>query len=281
MHMVVIQTAKAFSITCAFVLLLLSTDRAIARPGQRVEYGWREQIVHVGELPPDVKAELKETMGHDLKIGFIYGHCYFFDENFDLWTWNGRRALFEGEKYWALTDKEFIRLVGRDKFASFHKPLYYRFPIGLTTLIAIGCMIYACVLFFPSINTRVKKILSDARYQQALQVYCANLPTESEPDQEDKARAWEAGLAFLGSQSVPVREAELNFGILINEADRAQSYSFRNAALAHEEAGNLEQSLVYFQKAAELREKWDKKDHRFLVGCIKRVQRQLARQRKA
>ena len=271
---------RSLSTTCTKFLLWMVIPQAMAHANPGIPYGWGEKIIHVEDLQPDVQAELKSITNQDLAVGFIYGHRYFFHENFDLWTWGGRLVLFSGEQYWELPDEALADILGKEKFAAWSKPIYYRFPRGLTFLIGIACAIMAFIRLVPTAGARVRKLMRDVSYREALEVYCANLPTESEPDREDKTEAMAAALAYLRTTALPPRLAEANFRFLIGESERARSYQLRHQALAHEEAGEWEQAIEHYQQAADLREEWDAKDYQFLLKCIERVQRQQARQRK-
>src|SRR5262245_46351499 len=63
-----------------------------------------------------------------------------------------------------------------------------------------------------------EKVLGDARYHQALEVYVANLPTETEPTWEDRQQARAVAAEYLiRDHGVAQLEADKHLGITIKE----------------------------------------------------------------
>jgi hypothetical protein len=110
-----------------------------------------------------------------------------------------------------------------------------------------------------------------------LDVYAKSLPSDSEPDGDDKTRALTAAVDFLQNSGIPAEKAEPALRLLIAELDRDRSYDLRNQAVEHEQAGEWDQAIECYGQAASLREEWDQKDCAFLLGCIERVRKKQAR----
>lgn len=271
---------KPFLLACVILLMPGWTSTALAQPRRGIAYGWGEEIVHVRDLPPDVRADLRQQMNHDLAVGFCYRHWYLFGDRFDFWTWDGKYVLFQGDRFFELTDEEFVQLLGMEEFGALGKPFAYRFPVGLLTVLGIVAAIGAGIFF--SAPVRAGRLLKDSRYQQALQVYAKSLPSGSEPNREDIENALAAGLKFLEQDhGIPARKAEPNLRLLVRELERERSYALRNQAAEHEQASEWDQAIEYYGQAARVREKWDQQDYEFLLKCIQRVRDKQAQSKSA
>jgi tetratricopeptide (TPR) repeat protein len=272
---------RSFLLACFVLFVPGWANTALAQqPRRGIAYGWGEKIVHVGDLPPEVRAELRKETNNDLAIGFCYQHSWLFGDGFDFWTWHGKYVLFEGNKLIELTDEQFVQLLGKERFDSLDKPLTYRFPVGLLTalgiVVAIGARIYL------SAQSRARRLLKDNRYQQALEVYAKSLPSNSEPNRQDIENALAGGVEFLlQTHGIPARKAGPHLRLLVSELERERSYELRNQGVEHEQAGEWEQAIGYYEQAACVRENWDKADYEFLLKCIQRVRDKQARSKTA
>jgi tetratricopeptide (TPR) repeat protein len=252
----------------------------LAQEGKGIAYGWAEKIVHVRDLPPDVREKLRKETGAYLAVGFRYRHWFLFGPGFDFWTWDGRYVLYQGDRYFALSDEQFEQLLGKEEIVSLGKPLAYRFPIGLVTaLVIVGA---GCVAIYMSAPVRAGRLMKDSRYQEALQLYAQSLPSDSEPNQEDIENGLTRGADFLQqAHGIRGRKAKSALRLLVKGLERERSYGLRNQALEHEEAGEWEAAIDHYGKAARVQQKWDQKDYEFLLTCIQRVRAKQARSNKA
>jgi hypothetical protein len=121
---------------------------------------------------------------------------------------------------------------------------------------------------FPSAT---KKALADPRYHQALAVYVDRLPGE-DPTREERWDALDVATRYLiDEHGVAPAAAGPNLRRVVQQYDREQSYDLRHQGIAHEEAGEFEQALVYYERAARLQEQHDRADYEFLQRCVARV----------
>jgi hypothetical protein len=118
---------------------------------------------------------------------------------------------------------------------------------------------------------RAERLLKDETHRLAFQAYLDNLPSDSVPAAEDKARAFAEGIAVLERSGIPEEKGEPALRLLINEWEREKSHELRNLAVVHEEAGEWEEAVELYALAARLRMESDPNDHAFLLGCIERV----------
>jgi tetratricopeptide (TPR) repeat protein len=261
---------KPSYLTVAVFVSLGWSPAATAAPPRGFQYGWSETIVPVCDLPPEVRAGLKKDTNHDLAVGFCYRHAFLIGEEFNFWTWDGKYVLFENNLYYNLTDEQFVQLLGKEKFDSLGKPFAYRIPVGLLTTIVIALVIGAAI--YRSAPMRMKRLLKDNRYQQALQIYSQHLPNDREATPEEKKSAIAAGIAYLQCEhNIAPKKAETDFLIILAEFDRVRSYDLRNQAAVYEQDQQWERAIDYYEQAAELRKDWDRKDYKFLLKCVDRV----------
>ena len=252
------------------------TARAQVIPVRLPPHGWADRIVPLGDLPPDARAQLKKATGQDLALGFLYRHAFVFGEAFDLWTWNGQYVLYQGDRYFPLTDEDLQDLLEPDAYAALGKPLAYRIPVGFVVVVAlVGAVLVSA---YTSAQARARRLFRDARMADALEVYHKNLPPDAPPTPEAHAAARDAALAFLEqTHGVPRPQAERRLHLMLAEINRAHSYDLRHQAVACEMEGRWDEAVALFQQAADLRRDWDPRDHDFLLSCIRRVRAKQAR----
>jgi hypothetical protein len=260
-----------------FVLLLGGeANAARARPIGCIAYGWGETIVPVRDVPAEARAELRKATNRDLAIGFCYRHWFLFGDGFDFWTWNGQFVLFQGDRYWPLTDEDLVRLLGKDGAASLSKPLGYHIPVGLVT--ALVLTIALGTWYYRSADAETNRLFKDVRYQKGLEIYSKSLRENAIPTREDTQKALAESVEYLDkNHGIPASKAEPALCLLVNGLTWQQSQEPRQRAVAHEQAAEWELAIAYFQQAASLREGWDPADHAFLMKCIQRVRDKQAR----
>ncbi len=263
-------------LAAAILVLPCLTSTARARDQKAIPFGTGEALVHVCDLPPEVRAELRQQTQFDLAVGFFYQHFSVFDEEFNFWSWDGKYVLYQGRRYLNVTDEEIVQLIGREKYDSLGKPLAYRIPFASLTAAVIGFAIGVSI--YRSAPARTKRLLKDARYQGALQIYSQHLSNEREANAEEKKSAIAAGIAYLQREHhMTAHKAEANFLLILAEFDRVRSYDLRNQAALHEREGEWERSIEYYEQAAELQKDWNRKDCEFLLACVRRVRSKQSR----
>jgi hypothetical protein len=151
------------------VLLFAFATCIEAEGGIPIVYGWGEEVTYVKPLPPGVREQARNELGHDAAIGFLYSRFHIFW--LDLWTWGGRHVLYADQKYWDPGERGWEELLGKEETAKLSAPILYRFPLGFTILVAIvgGATVWS--VLFPSRIARGQRLLKDERYQKALKIY--------------------------------------------------------------------------------------------------------------
>ncbi|MDC0721344.1 hypothetical protein [Nannocystis bainbridge] len=94
-----------------------------------------ESVLHYDDLTGEAKAFAAETTGHEVQVGYLYSHFGVFW--LDLWTWDGKYCLYQGDNVWELTPDDAAGLLGV-KVDELGKPLLYHAPLGLLILLGLG-----------------------------------------------------------------------------------------------------------------------------------------------
>lgn len=272
------RTIVAVIVFLACVLLATAVS---AQPGpEPLLFGWEDTVVPVADLSPEQQAAFRQAWNIelDLNVGFAYRRAFIFREGFSLWNWHGRHVLYDGDNVAEIAPNDLATLIGPAQVAALRPPLAYRLPAGLTTIIVLVLIVVAAIYFVPTPGKKMRRLLQDAKYIQALEIYAATLP---KPDEEStlelRKLALSTALDFLVTEkSVPRNEAETNLKLILALQEEQQSKLLRHQALLHEEAGEWNEALDLYEEAAELRELWDAKDFAFLQKCIARVERKQA-----
>jgi hypothetical protein len=121
-------------------LLLNPAPAQAARIPIFIIWGSGETISHLGELLPEVKQSLPPQIPRHVKVGFAYNYFHLFWCN--VWTWNGRYVLYDGNRYMPLQEGELVALTGKAE-GDYGKPFFYQIPIGLVILVGLvtaGCV---------------------------------------------------------------------------------------------------------------------------------------------
>lgn len=254
---------------------------ANAQPGpEPILFGWEETIVPLANLSPEQQAAFRQewNIELDLNVGFAYRRAFIFHPAFSLWNWHGRHVLFDGDNIAEITSEGLATLIGPQQVAALRPPLAYRLPAGLVTLAVLVLLVAAAIYFVPTQGKKVHRLLQDASYLQAMEIYAATLPKpEEESTLAKRKAAFETALEFLVTdKSLPRPDAEANLKLLLSLQEEQQSKHLRQQALLHEEAGEWNEALDLYEEAAELRELWNAKDFAFLQQCITRVEKKQA-----
>jgi hypothetical protein len=232
------------------------------------DYGAGYEAVVVAELPQKVRAAVREQLKCEPKVAFVFWRCYVFQPGFDFWTSDGKFALYDAGQYWELPEAALANLLGPAGMERLSTPWRYWIPPGLAT--CLGILAAAFVIGYRSSQMRAQRLLKDETHRLAFQAYLDNLPSDSLPTAEDKARAFAEGIALLVRSGIPEEQGEPSLRLLVSEWEREKSHELRNLAVVHEEAGEWEDAAELYALAARLRVQ-DPDDHAFLLQCIERV----------
>jgi hypothetical protein len=117
------------------LLLLLSPAPArAARIPIFLIWGSGETISHLEDLSAEVKQTLPPQVPRHVKVGFKYNYFHLFWCN--VWTWDGRYVLYDGQRYIPLQEGDLVVFTGKTE-SEFGKPFFYQVPVGLVILVGL------------------------------------------------------------------------------------------------------------------------------------------------
>lgn len=213
-------------------------------------WGHGESISNLGTLPSDVGQSVSRELGKEVSVGFLYGHMHVFYA--DLWTWNGRHVLYNGDQYWELHDAQWEMLLGSSARSKFGIPLHYRFPVGLTLLLTIIAGFTLHPIVFPSEQKKLQKLYCDPRYTAAVESVFANdshgLQTVYEDDRLQSA------ISLLVSQGISESKARRNLEKILSAVCSQREMWINdalNAARHLAEIGQITDSEAILQQLVE------------------------------
>lgn len=186
-----------------------------------IVWGQGEEIVHVQDLEPSIRQEVSRALGHDVAVGYHYKRVHLFW--LSAWTWDGKHVLFHGDQYWTPpSESDWKDLVGAGGLSSLGKPIWYRFPAGLSLLgLLIGGTITMGIVF-PSDAKKAEKLMKQEHYQEAARVFFEKAavppraPDAPPPDYEALyQKGFRAAVARLQDHGIPPDKAEANFGLIV------------------------------------------------------------------
>ncbi|MCA9442906.1 MAG: hypothetical protein KC964_19035 [Candidatus Omnitrophica bacterium] len=221
------------SVCLLFGGLLLQIEEANAR-GRGIPipifFGSGEKVIHLADLPKDVKREFRMETGHEGSLGFLYERFHIF--YLDIWTWNGRYVLYEDELYYEISS-EFREALLTSGVKGFRKPILYTFPIGGILLVLIVVAAIGFPRLFPSPESQVRRLFNDERYQEAITLYSNKVrPSNQTEDGNDleatpPEKAFESAVEHLEKKGIEHDEAQRNlqimFQILASNSQRMSS----------------------------------------------------------
>lgn len=145
----------------------------------------------ISDFSVATRAHLKQELGCDPKLAWLYYHYAILGQGFDIYRSDGRFVLLDAphEKYWAVSREVLLELLSPDGESILTVPWQYYFPSGL---VCIGILIVLAAFFIISssiASKRLQALLNDQRYVDAVQLYLNQLTFEGKPD---KARHREA-----------------------------------------------------------------------------------------
>jgi len=191
--LVVAEVQSALNTECRFnaVPFICLAAFFIAAPQAEAFVQTGEKIVHVADLPKDVAKRLPDEMRDDVAIGFVYGRAAILW--CDLFTKDGRHVLYKrsllrrGQRYWELSDQQWIELLGESRYSALPVPFSYRYPsswyifpgLTLTVLVVVGWR-----RVFPSEAARAKRLyFGNAQLRRALRMVKCPSGEADDPEQ--------------------------------------------------------------------------------------------------
>ncbi len=215
----------------ALAVVALSPSEAHARGRGLVVITWGEDIKHVEDIPPEIKPILQEKLSGNWAVGYKYRSFGVFW--LDLWTWDGRLCLYQGDRYSPLEPRQAALLLNKSE-RELSKPFFYMFPPGLLIVLALAAIAIPIKFLGKSdeqeLNERLAQIATDSRYKEALEIVAdetGNAGASEAPegdgsragDPESQAvhfqSAFEKGVEHLVEQGIERSEADENLRLLL------------------------------------------------------------------
>ena len=210
-------------------LLLAESAISMAAPASAaarfpIIFGSGERETKIKELHADAKLRIPGVIHDDATICFRYTYFHLFF--CDMWHWGGEYLLHEDDKYWRLTEAQWVELLGRSEFEALPKPFFYQVPFGL---IIFGFFLITGPFIKRYIFVRIDRttsLLHDARYQEALRQYREKLlsvknssskdATDLEPFAQEDALA--TAVQYLEGEGVSPDQAKKHLIYLLSLA---------------------------------------------------------------
>ncbi len=174
-----------------------------------------------GDVSEEIRAEMR-AQGEEVltEIGYKYSHFGLFW--LELWTWDGEWCAFNEDTntYLPLEKDDVADLLGESPH-DLSKPFRYRFPLLLVIVFVLAILGAIVSRVGKSNEDKIKKLLADDRYQQAVAIMqdhqeeIEKQATESGelPPQDDGG--FNKAIEYLTSQSIERAEAEQNLSLVL------------------------------------------------------------------
>ena len=88
----------------------------------RFSIRWGDTVSHLRDLPPELKEEIRKQLQSDAAIGFHYHRFCLMRSYCEVWTWAGEFVLYQGDRYWRMSDADLRRMLGDQVYASLQVP---------------------------------------------------------------------------------------------------------------------------------------------------------------
>jgi hypothetical protein len=237
-----------------------------------------DEVIVETDLPPVIAKAFREDFGCDARVAFIYRRFWFARPGIDLWTWNGRFALYDGgAQCWDVRRETLDEMLGAERASSLYVPWRYRLPSGLAALIGIVGLCVALAHLQKRKSRRFAALMKEDRYLEALQAYVAQLKELERPtlgQRQDALTAAANGLVQIG---VSPRQAKSNLRLMVGTIERQQADLLRKQAFELAEDRDWEAAAAHFQQAADLMQAWNAESVKFLQGRVDWCRRERAR----
>jgi len=217
------RSGNTVALLTVLTAVLLIPTRAEARMGI-VIFNHGEDIKEIGAVVDEHVEDVREATGTSPSVGFIHDGFGLFWLN--VWTWNGRYCLYEGDQYWELEPAYAALLLGVAQ-SELSSPLFYRFPPGLFALVGIGVLIGVAKIFSVRREKALGRLFEDERYRRALDLIRERTAasTEDEKAVDDDAafaKGFEDAVNYLNGEGVPADQARENLVTMINVIAESQ-----------------------------------------------------------
>lgn len=216
------------------MIAVASPNEAFARGGRGIPIPivltFGDSIKHQGNLPEKYSAEIRQAIGSTPSVGFH--HSSFGVFWLDLWTWDGQYCLYDGNKYWLMSESQASELLDTPE-SQLRRPFFYTFPPGLVGLAALGagCVVYRRIDLqrkrrqYESDAALFHQASSDSRYHEAVRLY-ADQQSDDSMALRTSAEALQQRFAFaveyLESHGIPKTDAERGLYLLLTTIAKQQ-----------------------------------------------------------
>lgn len=206
----------------AFALVCMSYGEAHARRGiMLITSG--DSITEVAPLDPEAAKAVEAETGAGAAIGYKYEQFGVFW--LEIWSWDGKYVLFNGDDYWDIPDEQLAAMAGVGSLDELSKPLTYTIPPGLA-IIVVAVLGFGAFAIFSKGDDEDEddavggqpagptSLANDPRYQQAIAAYHAN------PGNHDQKIS--AAVALLMQHGVDHQQGYANLMALLNPQAQPQ-----------------------------------------------------------
>lgn len=239
--------------------------------------GISDGVIIVAELPAESRALLRQELGCEPKIAWLYETFCIGSDRFDFWRYNGRFVLMHENKYWNVPRDVLVSMLGPQGESILSIPWSYWFPTGIVTVVVIIAVVILVAVRLSRIDKRLHILQQDERYVAAMQAYLQRLPESGVPSYEQHQEYIAAGVAHLVDQGEKARTAKSQLKSLLRAASNEHANDLRVQAFELAEAGQWVKAMHHFQEAADVAHYWNADSAKFLRGRVKWCRQQAER----
>ena len=180
-----------------------------------------EKFSSYGDVPEEIRAEMRAEGEEVLtEIGYKYDHFGLFW--LELWTWDGGWCVFNEDTntYFPLEKTQAAILLDESP-DDLGKPFRYKFPLLLVIVVVLVILGAIGSRVGKSNEDKIKKLLADDRYQQAVAIMqdhqeeIEKQATESDELPAEDEVGFNKAIDYLTSQSIERAEAEQNLSLVL------------------------------------------------------------------
>ncbi|MCP3980093.1 MAG: hypothetical protein GY716_12375 [bacterium] len=209
------------ALVAAVATFALCSSPADARRGiALITHG--QAIAEIGPVVESQRQYVREATGADAAVGYIYESFGVFW--LDLWTWDGRYCLTDGDTYWELDETQAASLLGSGA-AGPRPPLRYSWPPGLVVALALALGFGGHRALQASREGKIRRLFEDPRYRRALEIMAERRQRSHDALDSDTTRSVIAELdeavSYLSSQGIARGEAEANLQVMVDRLAHA------------------------------------------------------------
>ncbi len=239
--------------------------------------GTGDGVIIVAELPAESRALLRQELGCEPKVAWLYETFCIGSDSFDFWRYNGRFVLMHENKYWNVPRDVLINMLGPQGESILSIPWSYWFPTGIVTVVVIIAAIILIAIWSSRTAKHLYALQQDERYVTAMQAYLQQLPESGVPTREQHQEGIAAGVAHLVDHGVKARAAKSQLETLLCAASKEHANDLRVHAFDLAEAGQWAEAMHHFQEAADVAYYWNAESAKFLRSRVKWCRQQAER----